>query len=129
MMKTIASVAVLGLLVPTLALADLYLVKTTEGPGFGSPDEAAEVLEKGIIPLFDALAKLEKDKVIVAGGLPAGSRTLYLMIEADSHDAVDRILRDLPGWGVFSWKVMPLQSLSGRARMERDVVRKLRGRD
>lgn len=109
----------------TTASADLFLVKTADGPGFAAPEEAAAVLENGILPLFDALAELKKQKKIVTGGLPVGSRTLILVVEADSHDEVDRMLRDLPAWGVFAWKVVPLQSLAGRAEMERDILKTL----
>lgn len=108
------------------ASADMFLVKTSEGPGFTSPDEVVDVLEKGILPTFDALMELKSKKKIIAGGLPAGSRTLYLLVEAASHDEVDRMLRDLPAWGVFSWKVIPLQSLEGRAAMEREIVAALK---
>ena len=116
----------LSLLITAPASADLYLVTTSDGPGFASPDEVVDVLEKGILPTFKLLAKLQAEKKIVAGGLPAGSRKLYLMVEADSHDEVDRMLRDLPAWGVFSWKVTPLQSLQGRAAMEREILESLR---
>jgi hypothetical protein len=47
-----------------------YLVSGSEGPGFASPEEVAEVLEKGILPTFDALKKLEAKKRILAGGIP-----------------------------------------------------------
>jgi len=100
--------------------ADLFLVTTSEGPGFAAPEEVAEVLEKGILPTFDMLMELKAKKKIVAGGLPAGSRTLYLIVEAGTHDELARMLRDLPAWGMFSWKVTPLQSLEGRAEMERE---------
>ncbi|MDH3646029.1 MAG: muconolactone Delta-isomerase family protein [Gammaproteobacteria bacterium] len=116
----------LGICVSGPAAADLFLVKTADGPGFAGPDQAIEVLEKGILPTFAALAELKAKKKIVAGGLPVGSRTLYLIIEADSNDEVDRILRGLPAWGVFSWKVMPLQSLEGRAEMERQILKSLK---
>ena len=116
----------LSLLITAPASADLYLVTTSDGPGFASPDEVVDVLEKGILPTFKLLAKLQAEKKIVAGGLPAGSRKLYLMVEAASHDEVDRMLRSLPAWGVFSWKVTPLQSLQGRADMERDILESLR---
>jgi len=108
------------------AAADLFLVTTSEGPGFTGPEEAAEVLEKGILPTFDMLAELKAKKKIVAGGLPAGSRTLYLFVEADSHDEIDRMLRNLPAWGVFSWKVTPLQTLEGRADAERQILKSLK---
>ncbi|NNC76325.1 MAG: hypothetical protein HKN77_00085 [Woeseiaceae bacterium] len=122
----IATVLLLCLGISRLAAADLYLVTTTEGPGFAGPDEAAAVLEKGILPMFDQLLAMQADKRIVAGGLPVGSRTLYLIVEADSNAEVDRMLRDLGAWGVFSWTVTPLQTLQGRAQMERDIVKKLK---
>jgi hypothetical protein len=103
-----------------------YLVTGSGGPGFTSPEEALEVLEKGILPTFDALLKLQADKVLLAGGLPVGDRALIFILEASSHDEVDRILRDLPAWGVLQWKVKPLQSIEGRAKKEQAIVKELR---
>ena len=39
-----------------------YLVEATGGPGFASPGETMTVLEKGILPGFDYLLKLQADK-------------------------------------------------------------------
>ncbi len=100
-----------------------YLVTGSEGPGFASPEEAVEVLEKGILPMFDALMKLEADKKILAGGLPVGDRALVFILEASSHEEADQLLRDLPAWGVLKWTVTPLQSFAGRAKKERRVVK------
>ncbi len=108
------------------AAADLFLVTTTDGPGFKDPKETAEVLEKGILPTFDMLLDLKLKKKIVAGGLAAGSRTFYLMVEADTHDEIDRMLREIPAWGVFSWNVTPLQSLEGRAEMEKQILKTMK---
>jgi hypothetical protein len=103
-----------------------YLVVGSEGPGFTSPGEALEVLEKGILPTFDALLKLEADKKIVAGGLPVADRAFVFILEASSNDEVDQILRDIPAWGVLKWKVTPLQSFEGRADKERSIVEALK---
>lgn len=108
------------------ARADLYLVTTSEGPGFSDPSEVLAVLESGILPTFDALLTLEKKNKILAGGLPVGSRKFVLIVEADSHEEVDNMLRDLIAWGVFSWKVTALQSIEGRAAKERAVVKALK---
>lgn len=126
MKKLLIACLFVGMLYSSAASAELFLVKTTEGPGFASPDEVAEVLEKGILPLFDKLKQLQDQKKIVAGGIPLASRTLYLIVEAKSHDEVDRMLRDLPAWGVFSWKVIPLQSINGRAAMEAEILKSLK---
>jgi hypothetical protein len=103
-----------------------YLVVGSEGPGFTSPEEEVEVLEKGILPSFDALLKLEADKKILAGGLPVAERAFVFVLEASSNDEVDQILRDIPAWGVLKWKVTPLESFEGRADKERGIVEALR---
>ena len=108
------------------AAADLFLVTTSEGPGFASLQEVAEALEKDILPTFGRLMGLKVDNKIVAGGLPAGSRKLYLIVEAGSHDEIDRMLRAILAWGVFLWKVTPLQSLEGRVAIERRILGSLK---
>jgi hypothetical protein len=105
-----------------------YLVIASDGPGFASPKEMIQVLEKGVLPTFDALMELEADKTIIAGGLPVGERKFVFILEASSNEEADRILRDIPAWGVFKWQVMPLQSFGGRAEKERSVVAELKKR-
>jgi hypothetical protein len=105
-----------------------YLVIASDGPGFASPEEMIQVLEKGVLPTFDALMELEADKTIIAGGLPVGERKFVFILEASSNEEADRILRDIPAWGVFKWQVMPLQSFGGRAEKERSVVAELKKR-
>ncbi|RZI40205.1 hypothetical protein EGT07_24270 [Herbaspirillum sp. HC18] len=99
-----------------------YLVIGSEGPGFASPAEAVTVLEQGVLPTFDALMKLEAQKKIIAGGLPVAERTFVFFLEASSNEEADEIIRSIPAWGVFNWKVTPVQSFAGRATQERKVV-------
>lgn len=105
-----------------------YLVIASEGPGFATPEETVQVLEKAIVPTFDALLKLEADKQIIAGGLPVGERKLVFILEAPSNEKADEILRDIPVWGVLKWQVTPLQSFEGRADKERSVLADLKNR-
>ena len=104
-----------------------YLVVGAEGPGFASPEEALEVLEKGILPTFDALMQLEEDEKILAGGLPIGDRALVFIAEAASNEELDRMLRNIPAWGVLKWDVSALQTFAGRAEQEREIVEELKG--
>ena len=104
-----------------------YLVVGAEGPGFASPEETVEVLEKGILPTFDALMQLEEDEKILAGGLPIGDRALVFIAEAASNEELDRMLRSLPAWGVLKWEVSALQTFAGRAEQEREIVEELKG--
>jgi hypothetical protein len=103
-----------------------YLVIGSGGPGFASPEEAAAVLENGILPTFDALLKLEKNKKIIAGGLPVAERSFVFVLEAASNEDADQLLREIPAWGVLEWQVTPLQSFAGRAAQERNIVKELK---
>lgn len=103
-----------------------YLVVGSGGPGWASQEEAVEVLEKGILPTFDALMKLEEDNKILAGGLPVGDRAFVFIAEAASHEELDRMLRNIPAWGVLTWEVKALQPIAGRAAQEREIVKELK---
>jgi len=106
--------------------SSLYLVIGYDGPGFTSPAEAAQVLEKGIIPTFNVLLQLEKEGKILAGGVPVGDRALMFIVQASSNDEVDKLLRNLPAWGALKWKVKPLESFEGRVNQERKVLENLK---
>jgi hypothetical protein len=103
-----------------------YLVHGQGGPGFTSPEETLQVLEEGILPTFDYLIGLEKDRNILAGGTPVGERAIAFVVEASSNDEVDRLIRDIPAWAALDWQVTPLQTFAGRAAMERAVIAQLR---
>ena len=128
---------IVGLSVTVLALGSIaltadnalakgkYVVKASGGPGPGSPEEAIKLLEGMILPTFDMLMKWEKEGKIV-GGLPTGSRSFVMIVEADSNQELDRMLRSLPAWPVMKWHVTPLESMAGRAEFERKAVEDLK---
>src|ERR1700730_5716860 len=124
-----------------------YLVEGARGPLPPSPEQAIALLEETVIPHFEYVirqkaegrrrkaegrrqkAEGRRQKAegkILAGGLPVGDRAFVFIIEADSNDEADRIVRDMPAWGLLEWKVTPLQSVEARAEMERKVVQALR---
>jgi len=103
-----------------------YLIIGSEGPGFASPEEAVELLEETILPSFDAIIKLEKQKKILAGGLPVGDRAFVFIVDAASNEELDHLLQNIPLWGVLKWKVTPLQTFAGRAAYERQAVKELK---
>lgn len=103
-----------------------YLVIGKGGPGFATPEEAKKILTEIVLPSFNELIRLEKNKKILAGGLLVGDRAFVFIVEAGSNDEVDRMLRGLPMWGVLTWKVKPLQTFSARASIERRAVKELK---
>ena len=103
-----------------------YLVEGRRGSLPTSPEQAVSFLEGIVIPHFEHVMKLERDKVVLGGGLPVGDRAFVMIIEADDNDEADRIVRDMPAWPVLEWKVTPLQSVASRADMERKAVEMLK---
>jgi muconolactone delta-isomerase len=103
-----------------------YLVEGARGPLPPSPEQAIAVLEGTVIPHFEYMIRLKAEGKILAGGIPVGDRAFICIIEAGSNEEADRIVRDMPAWGLLEWKVTPLQSVEARAEMERKAVHALK---
>ena len=103
-----------------------YLVEGARGPLPPSPEQAIAVLEGTVIPHFEYMIRLKAEGKILAGGIPVGDRAFICIIEAGSNEEADRIVRDMPAWGLLEWKVTPLQSVEARAEMERKAVNALK---
>jgi len=86
-------------------------------------EQAIELLDKLVVP---SLEKLAKEGRIRAGGLLVGARAGVFVVAAKSHDEVTEFVRALPAWGVWNWKVTPLESFAHRADLEKKVVQELR---
>jgi hypothetical protein len=100
-----------------------YLVKGSMGPGFSSEEEAIHVLEDVVMPSFDYLMRLEKEKKIVAGGLPVGERAFVFIAEAASNEEIDQMVRKIPVWPMMEWEVTALEPISGRELQERNFLK------
>jgi hypothetical protein len=103
-----------------------YLVSGFDGPGFATPEEALQRLENVVLPSLDALKRLEAEKKILAGGIKVGQRAFVFVAEAESNEKLDRMLREIPFWGILKWKVTPLESFETRAEEERMMIARLK---
>jgi hypothetical protein len=112
----------------TPGFAGQYLVQGSGGPGFKSPRDALNLLQRMVIPTFAALEKLKAEKKLLAGGLPVGARAFVFILEASDNEEAGRIIRKLPLWPLLKWKVTPLQSFNGRAKQEGQTVKMLKKR-
>ncbi|MBI3089100.1 MAG: hypothetical protein HYY96_00405 [Candidatus Tectomicrobia bacterium] len=103
----------------------LYLVEfeATEAGAPTSREQAIHLLEQLIVP---SLERLAKDAKVRAGGVLVGARAGVLILAAKSHDEVTELVRALPAWGVWGWKVRPLEGFAHRADIEKKVVQQLR---
>ena len=92
------------------------------------PDRVAAMLEEIILPSLKILAQWEADGTMVAGGVQLTSRTGTMIIEAASNDALDKMVAQLPFWGMLTWTAVPLTSFAERAKVEGDLLADLKKR-
>jgi hypothetical protein len=76
------------------------LVSGSDAPGFATPQEALQLLEEVVLPSLDALNRLQAEKRILAGGVIVGEREFVFVAEAESNEKLDRMLREIPFWGM-----------------------------
>jgi hypothetical protein len=98
----------------------LYFVKAEfiEENNAGKPVQEVMALIEGIVtPSLEALEKAIQAKKIT-GGLHAGAREGFFIMEASSNEELADFLRSLPFWVMMKWTVVPLQS--PRSAMEQD---------
>lgn len=92
-------------------------------PGVMLPErQFAELLEHKVIPSLQTLDKLEAEKKILLGGIPAGAKAITMVVEAANNDELDRLLHDLPLWGFMKVEVTPLQTFRNRAEQEQKAL-------
>jgi len=95
----------------------LYLVKAELVENSISAEAFPQVFERVIRPSLELLAKMVDDKKLT-GGIPAGQRAGFFIMDAQSNEEVDRVLGGLPFWGLLNMSVTPLVSV--RTAIERD---------
>ncbi len=103
-----------------------YLVNGSSGPTSPMSEDMIELLERFVLPGFEALKKLEEENRIMAGGVPVSERAVVFIIDAQSNEELDQILRGLPFWSILDWQVTPLQSFDGRAFHERKMLQQMK---
>lgn len=104
-----------------------YLVSGSSGPGFGSAEEAKQLLENVVHPSFERLTALEAEGKVLGGGLPVGDRSLVFILEASSHEEADSIVQNLSIWPMLEWEVLPLTEYGDRLAQEKALLAKMAG--
>ncbi len=94
--------------------------------GLLPPQQNAQIIEQLIVPGLEAVVKLEKERKILAGGVFVGTRGGVVIMEAASHDELDRLLVSLPFWGIMKIEVTPLESFESRVELTRKMVEQLK---
>jgi muconolactone delta-isomerase len=90
------------------------------------PQQLVQMVEQLVIPSFEALAKLEEQKKILGGGIVAGSRAGAFIVDVGSNSELNRLLQELPFWGVVTRKATPLQAFRDRAKDEKKAMDRIK---
>ena len=86
-------------------LVDMSLVSYTH-----TPQERIEYITTFVLPTLAALKELEKQGVVVAGGIKSGEVGIALILKVDSLKQLDEIIERLPLRPRMATKVTPLVS-------------------
>ena len=104
----------------------LYFVKGEfiEENNAGKPiPEIIATVEGMVAPSLEALEKAMQAKK-VTGGLAAGEREGYFIMEASSNEELGEFLRSLPFWVAMKWTVVPLQSPRSAIEQDKAFIQK-----
>lgn len=90
------------------------------------PKQLADLVENLVLPTFVTVAKLEKEKKVLAAGIPVAGRAMVMIVEAASHEELTGLLMGLPLWGIVKTDITPLDTVEGRTAIERKMLQQLK---
>ncbi len=90
------------------------------------PQQLVQLIEQMVLPSFEALAKLEEQKKILGGGIISGARAGAFIVDVASNSELNRMLQELPFWGIVKWNATPLQGFRERAADEKSAVDRIK---
>lgn len=90
------------------------------------PQGVVHVVEQAVLPSFEALAKLQDQKKVLAGGIYSGAKGGAFVIDVADNNEANRLLMSLPFWGLVKWTVTPMQSFRDRATDEGNAIAQLK---
>jgi len=90
------------------------------------PQQLAQMIEKLVLPSFEALAKLEEQRKVLGGGIMAGARAGAFIVDVGSNTELNQLLQELPFWGICKWTATPLQTFRDRAADEKKAVDRMK---
>jgi hypothetical protein len=90
------------------------------------PQQLVHLIEQMVLPSFEALAKLQEQKKILGGGIIAGGRAGAFVVDVASNNELNRLLQELPFWGIVKWNATPLQGFRERAADEQHALDRIK---
>lgn len=106
-----------------LYLVQMQLVMSGDRPQI---EESIAFIEQIMLPSLQICSQIHSEGSVVAGGALTGAIAIAMIIEAESSQAVDKILMRLPFWSVMKTTVIPLIKFGERLTHLSDRVEQLR---
>jgi muconolactone delta-isomerase len=89
------------------------------------PQQLVGMMRQAVLPGHEALNTLKSEGKIVAGGFSVGERAIAFILESDSPEELDAVLRGIPFWGIVKTKVTLLQDFEDRHEQDRQDIEQL----
>lgn len=89
------------------------------------PDQAMQTIEQAVVPSFEILRQYAQQGK-VKGGIIPGERAGAFVVEADSYEDLDRLMNQLPFFGLVKWTVKPLMPFESIARQLPEYIQHAR---
>lgn len=102
----------------------MIILKLDEESYGGSSEESQAIVSEAVIPSLEKLRRLEKEGKL-KGGFFNGQRAGAMMIDAKSDEDLDKILTDLPIWGIFDFEVVQLESFAEAQKRDEKIAKGL----
>lgn len=93
-----------------------------------SPAEGSAFIEDVVLPTLERCEKLQRDKVILAGGPLSSAVGLVLIVSTESVQALDDLITSLPIWPRAQTEVVPLNTFEGRRQSLLPMLQSLKAR-
>ena len=90
------------------------------------PQQLVQLMEQLVLPSLEALAKLEEQKKVLGGGIVAGARAGAFIVDVGSNGELNRLLQELPFWGIVKWTSTPLLTFRERATDEKNALERMK---
>jgi hypothetical protein len=90
-----------------------------------SPKDFVPMIENLVIPSFEAMDRLETEKILVSG-IVSGGRAGMFIIDVKSNNELTKLLQSLPFWGILKWDIIPLDIPKDRIEVEKQFLENIK---
>jgi len=91
----------------------------------GDMEAMVRILERAVAG-HERVLQLRKEGKVIGGGSMTGRKGEVLIVEADSNEELNAILRSIPYWIFHHMEITPLSNTEVQYETDRDLLKKLK---